>query len=81
VFNKVFLGDPGVEPVKEGSSVMVGCVWALAVLGLIAGLYVNPSIQMTQGAMEQMRGADQRARTVTRITYEMSRDAIQGVVK
>jgi formate hydrogenlyase subunit 3/multisubunit Na+/H+ antiporter MnhD subunit len=54
VFNKVFLGDPGVEPVKEGSPIMVTCVWTLAVLGLIAGLYINPSIQMTQMAMEQM---------------------------
>ena len=53
-FNRVFLGDPKTEPVKEGSPVMVTCVWALAVLGLLAGLYVNPSMWMVQTAAVQM---------------------------
>jgi proton-translocating NADH-quinone oxidoreductase chain M len=54
VFNRVFLGDPKTEPAKEGSPVMITCVCTLAVLGLIAGLYVNPSMQLAQDAMKQM---------------------------
>ncbi len=54
VFYRVFLGEPVVEPVKEGSPVMVTCVVTLAILGLIAGLYVNPYVQMTQLSLEQM---------------------------
>jgi NADH:ubiquinone oxidoreductase subunit 5 (subunit L)/multisubunit Na+/H+ antiporter MnhA subunit len=56
VFNRVFLGEAHTEPVKEGSPVMVTCVWTLAVLGLIAGLYVNPSMQVARAAFEQMTG-------------------------
>jgi NADH:ubiquinone oxidoreductase subunit 5 (subunit L)/multisubunit Na+/H+ antiporter MnhA subunit len=56
VFNRVFLGEAHTEPVKEGSPVMVTCVWALAVLGLIAGLYVTPSMQVARAAFEQMTG-------------------------
>jgi proton-translocating NADH-quinone oxidoreductase chain M len=56
VFNRVFLGDSKTEPVKEGSPVMITCVWTLAVLGLVAGLYVNPSVQLAQNAMKQMLG-------------------------
>jgi NADH:ubiquinone oxidoreductase subunit 5 (subunit L)/multisubunit Na+/H+ antiporter MnhA subunit len=55
-FNRVFLGDPKTEPVKEGSPVMVTCVLVLAALGLLAGLYVNPSIQLVQSAVEQIPG-------------------------
>jgi proton-translocating NADH-quinone oxidoreductase chain N len=56
VFSAVFLGQGRLEPVKEGSPVMVTCVAALAILSLAAGLWISPSAQFAQSAARQMMG-------------------------
>ena len=76
-FNRVFLGEARMEPVKEGSPVMVTCVCTLAVLGLIAGLYVNTSVTMAQKAFEQMT-----AKPVVVVEQKASSEALTlGVAK
>jgi len=56
LFNAVFLGRPQLEPVKEGSPVMVACVALLAALSLAAGLVINPPFHLAQTAVQQMLG-------------------------
>lgn len=58
VFNRVFMGQAHGEghEVREGSRLMVGCVLALAILGLAGGIFIRPPAQMAQTAMEQMIG-------------------------
>jgi proton-translocating NADH-quinone oxidoreductase chain N len=55
VFGMVFLGEAQV-PAKEASPVMVGCVAALAALGLAAGLFINPPSRFLLSAVEQISG-------------------------
>lgn len=54
LFTMVFLGQPKLEPVKEGSAVMVGSVALLGLLSLVSGLMVSPSSQFAYKAMAQI---------------------------
>jgi NADH:ubiquinone oxidoreductase subunit 5 (subunit L)/multisubunit Na+/H+ antiporter MnhA subunit len=56
VFKAVFLSEPRLEPVKEGSKVMVACVAALGLLSLAAGIWINPSADFARRATEQIMG-------------------------
>jgi NADH:ubiquinone oxidoreductase subunit 5 (subunit L)/multisubunit Na+/H+ antiporter MnhA subunit len=56
VFSKVFLSEPRLEPVKEGSAGMVTCVAALGLLSLAAGLWITPTAEFARQAAVQMMG-------------------------
>jgi NADH:ubiquinone oxidoreductase subunit 5 (subunit L)/multisubunit Na+/H+ antiporter MnhA subunit len=56
LFSRVFLGEPRGKQAAEGSSVMVGCVVALAVLSLAAGFLVSWPGELARTAISQMPG-------------------------
>ena len=57
LFSRVFLGEArGGKQAVEGSSLMVACVVALAVLSLAAGILVGWPTQLAQTAISQMPG-------------------------
>jgi NADH:ubiquinone oxidoreductase subunit 5 (subunit L)/multisubunit Na+/H+ antiporter MnhA subunit len=55
-FEKVFLGELKTSPAKEGSPVMVFSVASLAVLSLMAGLFVSWPTQFVISAVEHLPG-------------------------
>ena len=56
VFNLIFLGEARIAPVKEGSPTMVVSVAALGLLSLVSGIFIAPSFQFAQSAVQQMLG-------------------------
>ena len=56
IFNLIFLGEPHKAPVKEGSKVMVFSVATLAILSMIAGIYIKFPSDFVQIAVKQMMG-------------------------
>jgi len=56
LFSRVFLGETRGKQAAEGSSLMVACVVALAVLSLAAGFLVGWPAQLAQTAISQMPG-------------------------
>lgn len=59
VFNLVFMGRPQLEPVKEGSPVMVFCVALLGAMSLFSGVLIAPSSSFAQQVAKQMLGLPQ----------------------
>jgi NADH:ubiquinone oxidoreductase subunit 5 (subunit L)/multisubunit Na+/H+ antiporter MnhA subunit len=56
VFNLVFLGEEQIPGLQEKSPMMVGCVAALAVLSIVAGLLINFPLQFATEAAHKMIG-------------------------
>ena len=55
VFSIVFLGETKIYA-KEGSFTMVACVFILALLSLVAGLFINLPLGLAQKSVLQMMG-------------------------
>ena len=55
-FVLVFMGKSITAPVREASPVMVASVAVLALLSVIGGLWIGPSLQFAQAAAQQMLG-------------------------
>jgi len=56
VFSMVFLGQPQMAPVREGSPLMVTCVAVLGLLALISGVLIAPSSGFAASVVRQMLG-------------------------
>lgn len=56
LFNRVFMGEAGAAPAKEGAPVMVASVAVLAALALASGIFVSWPAQFALSAVHQMLG-------------------------